>query len=222
MKKCESVDKGARHETIRQRAFVLADSGTLDDWKAVGRALGTCFDVVDIERVLASRFFRLILDQRCRARREMGIDDQTNAGLTNQEDTSDPAESAVVELAPAHSRPLARQVQADEANTAIHGTVQPRLSGDIAALLADGRELTAAQVAQQLGAAVREVQGALQSMLACDEVHVARRTPRGAGGRSTRIFAMGGNTVAGATSDWPRADPVVLRAMDALVRHGGR
>jgi hypothetical protein len=63
-------------------------------------------------------------------------------------------------------------------------------------------------------------------MLDSGEVRVTRRAPRIAGGRAARIFAHNphdpgdGNADSGAASCWPRADSVVLRAMDALARHG--
>ncbi|CAM2139280.1 hypothetical protein [Paraburkholderia tropica] len=219
MKKYESADKLQRRETIRKMAFLLSDSGALDDWEAVRRALAARFDALDVDRVLASPFLRLILDQRCRACSNRGTDHES-AFPADQDDEAAPGAAPMDDFASAGMSTPVRHQPPDDACAAARWTAQPCLAGDIAALLADGRKLTAAQLAREIGAALRDIQKALQSMLACEEVHVAQRTPRGAGGRSARIFAIGGDTVAGSTSSWAKADPVVLRAMDALVRHG--
>lgn len=191
-------------EVVRTAAFEFADSGVFSGWEAVEQALCSRFDVEYIRLIFASHFCRLDLDRRCEAARVAGHCRQAALGG----DGGDGAGVPVV-----HDR------------SAQAPTASP-LSRDIAALLADGCGRTAAQVAQQLGAAQREVQGTLRTMLANDEVHATRHVSCAKGGRSSRIFTAGpgaesvGKAAPSPSVLWPKADPDVVRAMDALARCG--
>ncbi|HTH61248.1 MAG TPA: hypothetical protein VL689_13945 [Paraburkholderia sp.] len=213
----EHVD---HREAIRRKAFELADSGMLDDWAAIRRTLHACFDIESVEQVLGSPFFRLDLDRRCWAGRARRTQFRRVPAWTDERD--DVADRAG-HPSPRASSPKAR-ARCDGEHAASAGRRSPVLAADIAALLADGGERTVAQLAAQFGASTRDVQRTLQTMLAADEVHVSGRVQVALGGRAARVFAGGpppdgGRAVMEATSSWPKADPVLLRAMDALARH---
>lgn len=53
--------------TIREKAFGLAESGIFADWEAGRLALSSTSHAGDLQHVFASPFFRLDLNQRCRA-----------------------------------------------------------------------------------------------------------------------------------------------------------
>ncbi|MCP3713292.1 hypothetical protein M3I54_41635 [Paraburkholderia sp. CNPSo 3274] len=212
-------------DAIRQKAFELADSGMLEGWEAVRRTLRACFEIESVEDVLGSPFCRLDLDLRCRAGRVGGVRGHIGPGLAAERDGADrgahPARGGTPAAA---SSPTAQRRRCHE-RTMGHPARPPGLAGNISMLLDEDRECTAIQLAQQLDASPRDVRRALREMLVSGEVYVARRAPRTAGGRTARIFARtphdpgGENAASGATSCWPRVDPVVLRAMDALARH---
>ncbi|MEM5314747.1 hypothetical protein [Paraburkholderia sp. JHI869] len=213
------------HEAIRRRAFELADSGMLEGWEAVRRTLRACFDIENVEHVLGSHFCRLDLDLRCRARRVSGTRAHVGPGRSEDRGGIDHEAHPARGVAPATAGSSTGQLRRRRERAGGRPARSPGLAGDIATLLGDGREFTAIELAQQLGAATRDVQRALRAMLDGGEVRVARRAPRTAGGRTARIFARNPhdaadrNTASGAASGWQRADPVVLRAMDALARH---
>jgi hypothetical protein len=221
MKVTEGMNSTECREVIRQRAFELADSGIFDDWEAIRRALCSRFHVAHLHQIFSSPFCRMDIDQRCRtARTSSSLDSATPVANDNRESVKPHLADRAI---PASSPPMAscgrRRHLAPARRIESQGLV-----GAIAALLDDGRELTAIQVAEELGAARREVQRAFREMLADDKVHVARRAPRSICGRPVRIFASGpitgGDAATSATSCWPGVDPVVLRVMDALARHG--
>ncbi|HKR45320.1 MAG TPA: hypothetical protein VJU59_37560, partial [Paraburkholderia sp.] len=126
---------------------------------------------------------------------------------------------------PTSSRPLACRTR-QRCSAPVTRSELTALTGAISGLLADDQELTAMQMAQQLDAGERKVRRALREMLASQEVRVVRRTPRCPSRRPARIFALalraegGAAVAAGLPSSWPKLDLVVLRAMDAFVRHG--
>lgn len=218
MKETEVINSTECREVIRQRAFELADTGIFDDWEAISRVLCSRFQCTHLYQIFSSPFCRMDIDQRCRtARRDrlQGVVTPVTAGSSEK-------------IKPHWTHSVSSRRAASQ-GTRQHDdpvTRRPGLAGAIAAALADGSERTAIQLAEQLGAGHREVQRALREMLADDEVHVARRAPRSVCGRPARIFAGGSRTRGGgdgaihAISCWPKADPVVLRAMDALSRHG--
>jgi len=213
MKANDGVNPVECREVIRKRAFELADSGIFDDCEAVKRVLNARFHDAHLHQIFSSPFCRMDIDQRCQAARTRADDNAKHI-------TSHLAERAM----PASSRPLASSRRQRPRAPATRRE-SAALTGAIAGLLADGREMTAMQMAQQVDAGQREVQRALREMLAGQEVRVVRRTPRCAGGRPARIFALavpdtgGADTAAGLPSCWPKADLVVLRAMDAFARH---
>ena len=223
MKESDGINSTECRENIRLRAFELAESGIFDDWEAIRRALCSRFHDTHLHEIFASPFCRIDIDQRCRTARTSGARAGASpAGNGNRENNKP---HLAVRAKRASSRPMGTCGQ--RRHDAPAGHTEPQgLAGAIAALLADDRELTAPQMAQQLGAGQREVQRALRELLASHEVRIARRTPRSSGGRPARIFALGLPVEGGAdlatsvASCWPKADPVVLRAMDAFARCG--
>ncbi|TDG02306.1 hypothetical protein E1N52_40365 [Paraburkholderia guartelaensis] len=220
MEETEVINSTECREVIRQRAFELADTGIFDDWEAIRRALCSRFQVTHLYQIFSSPFCRMDIDRRCRTARtgrSQGVVTSVADGR-HQKTKPHRAHRASSRL-PVSYGPK----RYDDPETR---TRRPGLAGAIAAALADGSERTATQLAQQLGAGQREVQRALREMLSNDEVHVARRAPRAMCGRPARLFASGPQIKGGcdgavhAISCWPKADPVVLRAMDAFSRHG--
>ncbi|HEY4802699.1 MAG TPA: hypothetical protein VIH96_08775 [Paraburkholderia sp.] len=204
-----SIDHAiACRDTIREKAFELAESGTFSDWAAVKLALAATSDAGHLQHVFASPFCRLDLDQRCRAARTGGPLRDIALGSTSG---ADPL-------------PGSRQ-RRRKSNPARKDAELAGLAREIAAVLGDGNARTAAQVAQQLGAEARNVRRALRAMLANGEVHIAGRDARAEGGAAARLFRpgraadRGGSAADNAARVWPRPDPVVLHAMDAFARH---
>ncbi len=219
MKESDGIDSTECREIIRRRAFELADSGIFDDWEAIRRALCSRFHDAHLHEIFASPFCRIDIDQRCRTARTSGSRaSATPEGNGNREGVKAHLAVRAKRVPP---RPMDTRRQRRRSIPAEHSQSQG-LAGAIAALLSGDRELTAPQMAQELGAGQREVQRALRELLANHEVRIARRTPRSAGGRPARIFALGmdgdASVAASAASCWPKADPVVLRAMDAIAR----
>ena len=221
MNKEDDADPADHRVAIRNMAFELAESGIFDEWEAIRLALRTRFHAVHLHHIFASPFCRLDLDHRCRAARTNGSRTGADPVLNGSREhiNSCPLGSRMPASGRSMTCPEGRRHVGPAQLKAVSGH-----AGGISALLADGGERTAAQLAQQLGVAQREVQRALRSMLANGEVHVARRTPRSMHGRSARIFASGpqaargGNADPETTSRWPQADTFVLQAMDALAR----
>lgn len=208
-------------EAIRQAAFELAGSGVFEGWEAVERVLCRRFNAEQVHLVFASPFCRLDLVRRCHAANRTfpnGIVGPPAVGRECLGNQPSPCKSKRVSGAPSND-----SRRGHGGRPATIDDNRSRLAREIAALMADGRERTAAQIAQRLGGVPREVQRALRTMLANDEVHIVGRVPRSAGGRSPRIYAVGprfggGAAAANAPSFWPKADPQILRIMDALVR----
>ncbi|WP_321926382.1 hypothetical protein [Paraburkholderia guartelaensis] len=222
MKANDGVNAVECREVIRKRAFELADSGIFDDCEAVKRVLYARFLDAHLHQIFSSPFCRMDIDQRCQAARTGGA---LNGGAHAGGDNAKPIMSRLAErTVPTASRPLASGPR-QQPRSPVTRSESAALTGAIAGLLADGREMTAMQMAQQVDAGQREVQRALREMLAGQEVRVVRRTPRCAGGRPARIFALavpetgGADAATSLPSCWPKADLVVLRAMDAFSRH---
>ncbi|MEX3978237.1 hypothetical protein AB4Y45_04530 [Paraburkholderia sp. EG287A] len=223
MKASDGINPIECREIIRQRAFELASSGIFDDCEAVKRVLCACFDAAHLHQIFSSPFCRIDIDQRCQAARTSGaLNGDAQSGDGNPKHANPHlAERAV----PTSSRPLAGCPR-QRPPAPVTRSELATLTGAISGLLADGKELTAMQMAQQLDAGERKVRRALREMLASWEVRVVRRTPRCPSRRPARIFALadraegGAAVAAGLPSCWPKVDPVVLRAMDAFVRHG--
>ena len=221
MKESDGINSTECREIIRRRAFELADSGIFDDWEAIRRALCSRFHDAHLHEIFASPFCRIDIDQRCRTARTSGSRASASPEGNGNRESVKPHLAVRAKRVP--SRPMDTRRQRRRSVPAEHSQSQG-LAGAIAALLGGDRELTAPQMAQELGAGQREVQRALRELLANHEVRIARRTPRSAGGRPARIFALGlgvdgdADIAASAASCWPKADPVVLRAMDAIAR----
>lgn len=209
-------------ESIRKAAFALAGGGVFDGWASVERTLCLRFSAEQVRRVFASPFFRLDLVRRCHEAqrtapyRAVGPAAMGHECVHDQPTPRKP--TGVTDRPPKDDRRRygGRPTKVDDRRSGV--------AREIAALMADGAERTAAQLAHRLGAAPREVQRALRTMLANDEVHIVGRVRRPAGGRCPRLFAGGprfdcGAAAANAPSFWPTADPQILRIMDALVRH---
>ncbi|MEX3942391.1 hypothetical protein AB4Y44_23055 [Paraburkholderia sp. BR10937] len=223
MKTNDAVNPIECREVIRQKAFELADSGIFDDCEAVRRVLHKSFHVAHLHQIFSSPFCRMDIDQRCQVARMSGAPNGRAHAADGNSKHIKPhlAEWALL----TSSRPLAGCPR-QRSRAPVTRSDSTALASAISGLLADGKELTAMQMAQQLDAGQREVRRALREMLASQEVFVARRTPRCPSSRPARIFALAvrvdGSAAVGAglPSCWPNADLVVLRAMDAFVRHG--
>lgn len=209
-------------DAIRKAAFELASSGVFDRWEAVERVLCRRFNVEQVHLVFASPFCRLDLVRRCDAAQRTvpsGTVRPTAVGKECLSDQPFPRKRRRITDGPPNANRRGRGGRP----TTIDDS-RSRLAREIAALMADAGERTAAQLAQHLDAAPREVQRALRTMLANDEVHIVGRVERSAGGRCPRLFAGGPRferdaAAANAPSFWPRADLQILRIMDALVRN---
>jgi hypothetical protein len=223
MKANDGVSPIECREIIRRRAFELAESGIFEDCEAVKRVLCARFDVAHLHQIFSSPFCRVDIDQRCQAARTSGaLNGEANAGDGNPKHSKPHLAQRAI---PASSRRLAGCSRQRPRAPVTHSELTA-LTEAISCLLADGKEMTAMQMAQQLDAGQRKVRRALREMLDRQEVRVVRRTPRCPSRRPARIFALAvraeGNAAVGASqpSCWPKVDLVVLRAMDAFVRHG--
>jgi hypothetical protein len=58
-----------RRDAIRRAAYVLADSGLMDGWKAIERALLSRYGSAEMQCFFSSPFCRMHLNQRCAAAR---------------------------------------------------------------------------------------------------------------------------------------------------------
>ncbi|QGZ57073.1 hypothetical protein [Paraburkholderia acidiphila] len=209
-------------EAIRKAAFALASGGVFEGWAAVERTLCLRFSAEQVHQVFASPFFRLDLVRRCHEAQRTVPYRTVGPAAVGQECLRDQ---------PAPRKPTRATDRRPKDDHRRYGGRPPKIddrrSGvarEIAALMSDRVERTAAQLAQCLGAVPREVQRALRTMLANDEVHIVGRVRRSEGGRCPRLFAGGprfeyGVAAANAPSFWPKVDPQILRIMDALVRH---
>ncbi|HWT38766.1 MAG TPA: hypothetical protein VN289_20940, partial [Paraburkholderia sp.] len=123
-------------ESIRQAAYELARSGLFDGWQDVWRALRARFSVERLAEIFESAICRLDIDQRCyRAR-------NPEAAARNR-----PGELPVLTQG-AYSQRASVKHLAPERNS----RKSDRLARRIHALLADGSEFTAVELAQRLGA----------------------------------------------------------------------
>jgi hypothetical protein len=209
MKRVPDWDILQTRETIRQAAYELARSGVCDGWQDVWRALRARFTVDQLTTIFENPLCRLDVDQRCYRARNPGKHD---SGLTA-------------------CSPLIRRDTSEKSATLLPHAVdrQPqrteRLAGQIKALLTDGGERTAMQIAQQLGTSRNEVLVAVRAMLADGALQVTRHVCASHRGRGARVFACTGTAVRekheerGLYAPWPQADPVVTTAIDAIARH---
>ncbi|BCG05078.1 hypothetical protein PPGU19_096460 (plasmid) [Paraburkholderia sp. PGU19] len=93
----------------------------------------------------------------------------------------------------------------------------------IVALLADGSELTAIELAERLDKSRNDVLIAKRGMLADDTLQVTRYIASAHGGRGARVFACTNTPAARSETpesftSWPPADPVLTTAIHAIVR----
>jgi hypothetical protein len=209
MKRVPDWDVLQIRETIRQAAYELARSGVCDGWQDVWRALRARFTVAQLTTIFENPLCRLDVDQRCYCARNPGKDD-----------------SALTARLPVIRRDMCEK-NGTSIPTAVHRQPQRagRLAGQIRALLADGSERTAMQIAQQLGTSRNEVLVAVRAMLADGALQVTRHVCASHRGRGARVFACAGTAArkkhdeGGLYAPWPQADPVVTTAIDAIARH---
>ncbi len=195
-------------ESIRQAAYELARSGLFDGWQDVWRALRARFSVERLTEIFESTLCRLDIDQRCyRARNPEAAAAKSAGELPVVTQRTYPPRASVKHLA------LERNTRRSD-----------RLAKRIRALLADGREFTAVELAQRLGTTRNEVLIAAREMLADGTLQVARYVAHERGGRGARVFVItrttaGRRDAARPYVPWPEADPVVTGAFDAIARH---
>jgi len=224
MSRADEVSAFECRELIREKAFELADSGVFDDWEGVRKALCLRFEREDVRLVFASLFCRLDLEQRCRVARFFG------PGIERR--VARDGEHTVIQSGGQEGRGLAPEKSAERRKplrsaSKGRGGELSALAKDIAGLLANGGNSTAAQLARQLGTGCEEIQGALRTLLSHGEAHVAGRARHSVVGRSARLYAAGPKPETIGVSDgnaiyWPRADALVVDSMNALVRAGRR
>jgi len=195
-------------ESIRQAAYELARSGLFGGWQEVWRALRSRFSVDQLTVIFESTLCRLDIDQRCyRARNP-----EAAAG------------KAIGELPGVMQSMYPQRASARLPAVASNTRRSDRLARRIQALLADGSEFTAVELAQRLGMSRNEILIAARAMLADGTLQVARYVAHEHGGRGARVFASTRTTASrreAATpyAPWPAADPVVTGAFDAIARH---
>ena len=196
-------------EAVRLAAYELARSGVCERWQDVWRVLRAHFSVVQLTSIFDNPLCQLDINQRCRRARSPVKPD---------------SEATMPE--PAIGRNGFHQIARSKPPIFDREMQRPgRLAERIQALLADGRECTAIQLAEQLGTSRHEVLVTVRSMLADGVLQVTRRLAAKRGGRGARVFAHAGMATRqmhdelGSPGPWPVADPVVTAAIDAIARH---
>ncbi|MEM5340180.1 hypothetical protein [Paraburkholderia azotifigens] len=207
MKRSINWDLIETRESIRESAYDLASSRLCNGWQDVWRALRARYSLDQLAVIFENPLFRLDIDQRCYLARNpptVARDVQRGPGAVGQRASSTVTCSnpgALVERNPRSER-LARRMQT---------------------LLADGGECTAVELAERLGTSRNEVLIAAREMLSDGTLRIARYIASSRGGRGARVFVLTGAAAhrghsAVAHSTWPKADPVVVHAFDAIVR----
>jgi hypothetical protein len=209
MKRVPDWDILQTRETIRQAAYELARGGVCDGWQDVWRALRARFTVDQLTTIFENPLCRLDVDRRCYCARNPGKHDSE----------------------PSARSPAIRRDMREKNRTLIPPAVdrQPQRTGRLArrikALLDDGSERTAMQIAQQLGTSRNEVLVAVRAMLADGALQVTRHVSASHRGRGARVFACAGTAARkkreerGLYAPWPQADTVLTTAIDAIARH---
>jgi hypothetical protein len=196
-------------ETIRQAAYDIASSGACDGWQDVWRFLRTTFGVEQLVDIFWNPLCQMDLDQRCSRARSSG------KVLPNDE-KSDPSEisrKTSLEIATTKHPDSDRQMQ-----------TTGRMAKQIHALLADGRECTATEIAEALDASCNKVLIALREMLAAETLQVSRYISVNGSGRRARVFvrtdvaALKKRDEIGPSTPWPQEDSALTAVIDAIAR----
>ena len=168
-------DEIERREFIRATGYRLAASGLFTDWEGIKRALCARFGAQEVLFMFASPFCRLDIDERCREARGMARHIAKGDGQTWR------VETAVNPSADINSTGHFREGR----------TNGPALEREIGALMANGGEWRAKDIAERFDASTRCVAVAFEKMAARGEVHVKRYATRAGRGAPARIFAYG-------------------------------
>jgi hypothetical protein len=212
-----------RREGMRQMAYEMAESGLFARWEAIESALRCRYDVADVRSLFASAFCRVDLDQRCsRATHAVSapsVRRPCGPALGNGID-----EKLTSTGRSAETRCITNTASLSMSRTAAGKRRRPTTGERIGALMADGRERTVADLAEQLGVGKQNVSMALAVMQVEGVVHVTGRVECPRGRRSARVFGLGPSVDdvpeprVEPASCWPQSDPVVVAGIDAMVR----
>ncbi|MEM5341388.1 hypothetical protein [Paraburkholderia azotifigens] len=209
-----------RREGVRHAAYEMAESGLFAGWEAITLALGSRFDLADVHAVTDNRFCRCDLDERC-MRSRGGAALRSPAGSTGSTFPPPVGACGTESLATICSAHAASSSGRGKASTEWS---RPRTAERIGELMANGGKWTVTELAQKLGIRKQNVWMAMTAMQVEGIVHIAGKVACPGGRRWARVFASGPAVDDEAESRteaalwWPWADPVVVAAIDAMVR----